>query len=85
MSPELFLGVLASLMTSRSSLTDELRSEEDVRVLIARFRVTEALRAGEAAAEATPPNVIDELTSPGGEAKLAFSLLRPEMEPEATL
>jgi len=77
MRPELFLGVLASLTTSRSSLTEELRSEEEVSVLMARVRETEGLKEEEE--EEAPPSVKEELTRLG-EAKLvlpptAFSLL----------
>ena len=81
--------MLASLTTSRSSLTDELRMEEDVRVLMARVRDTDALNAGDAAADALP-SANEELTRLG-EAKLALAptafslLLRPEMEAEVTL
>ena len=84
MSPELFFGVLASLRTSRSSRTEELRMEEEVRVLMARV-LEEALSAGDAEA---PPSVRDEFTklAPAPPPPRAFSLLcRPEMEAEVTL
>ena len=60
MRPELFLGVLASLTTSRSSLTEELRIEEEVSVLMARVRETEGLKEEEE--EEAPPSVKEELT-----------------------
>ena len=85
MSPELFLGLLASLTTSRSSLTEELRTEEDVSGRMARVRDEETLPgvAGDA------PSVNEDELMRLGEAKLPLAAMAPsmcsaEMEPEAT-
>ena len=82
MSPELFLGLEASLTKSRSSLTEELRMEDEVKGRMARILdVERLLLAWEA-----PPSVNEEELTRQGEEKLPLapgSICKAEMEPEA--
>ena len=87
MSPELFLGLEASLTTSRSSLTEELRTEEEFKGRMARILdVDRLLLADEETPPAPPPSVSEEEFTRLGEEKLplaAPSTGQAEREAEA--